>query len=249
MINSLLFALQFLTIIPVRIRQVDEKKIAQATVFFPLVGLSLGLILAGINNLLLVFKFESFLMNTILVVSLVILTGGLHLDGLADTFDALLSRKNKEQMLEIMRDSHIGAMGVLSLISVILLKIGLLSSMTAPSKAISLLIMCMLSRWSLVVSMFLFPYARKEGKAKVFTYGMNLKLFILSSIVTLCCVYAFLQLKGLLIILVAAICTYSMGKYIKNKIGGITGDTLGATNELIEIVILFTIVILRRMGL
>src|SRR3989338_5804758 len=137
--SSFLFALQFLTIIPVNIRHIDEKRSAKAVIFFPLVGLFLGLILAAVNNLLLFFKFEGLLINTILVISLAILTGGLHLDGLADTFDALLSRKNKEQMLEIMRDSHIGAMGVLSLISVILLKISLLSTIPLPFKTLSLL--------------------------------------------------------------------------------------------------------------
>lgn len=104
--RSLLNALQFLTIIPVRLKSINQKSYAQAAIYFPLIGLLLGIILVAINHLLGFLILGGITSSIILVVLLIILTGGLHLDGLADTFDALLSRKQRPEMLEIMRDSR-----------------------------------------------------------------------------------------------------------------------------------------------
>lgn len=244
--SNLLFALQFLTIIPVKIGHIDEKKIAGALIYFPVVGLLLGLILSGTDRLLSILRFEQFIINIILVVLLIILTGGLHLDGLADTFDAFLSRKDKDEKLKIMRDSHIGVMGVLSLFCIILLKIAFLSSISISLKTITLLLMCTLSRWALILPMFLFPYSRNEGKAKVFMQGINFKILTLATIITLGIVVLVWQWKGLFIFGLTAMSTYIIGRFINNKIGGITGDTLGAINELIEVIVLFSICVLKE---
>jgi len=235
---GLLFALQFLTIIPIRIRNVNEKTISQSLFYFPLVGLLLGLILAGINNLFVFLHFERLSIDIILVVSLIALTGGLHLDGLADIFDAFLSRKSKDEMLKIMRDSHIGVMGVLGLVSVILLKISFLYSITPAGKTTALLLMCLLSRWSLVLAMFLFPYARGEGKAKIFMQQINFKILIFSTFIALALSLVIWQFKGFMIMLMAGLAAYFMSRLINSRIKGITGDALGAINELVEIFIL-----------
>lgn len=247
--RNFLLALQFLTIMPVKVKNIKESNLPNSLIYFPLVGLVLGLILTGINKVFLILDFDQFIINIILIVSLIIFTGGLHLDGLADTADALLSRKNKEEMLEIMHDSRIGVMGLLTVISIILLKIAFLSSISIPLKTISLLLMCTLSRWSLVLTMFLFSYAREEGKAKVFTQGINLKIFILATIIALACAITIWKIKGLLIFIIIAMSSYITGKFINNKIGGITGDALGAINELTEVVTLFSICILERINL
>ncbi|MDD4893747.1 MAG: adenosylcobinamide-GDP ribazoletransferase [Candidatus Omnitrophica bacterium] len=242
--KEFLSAVQFLTIVPVKIKDMDERKLSGSMSYFPVVGLLLGLALFGINILFSNLGFRGFPVNIILVISLAILTGGIHLDGLADTADAFLSRKNKEDMLVIMRDSHIGVMGVLALISVILLKISFFSSIGAPSKITALFLMCVLSRWSMVFTIFLFPYARKEGKAKVFIQGINSKIFILATIIALICVFLLWSIDGVIVFIITAIASYLAGKFISNKIGGITGDTLGALCEINETVVLLSIVIL-----
>lgn len=246
---SFLLALQFLTIIPVKIKHINEKQMSESMVYFPFVGVLLGLILAVSDKLLYFLNLGTFATNTILVILLVVLTAGIHLDGLADTADAFLSRKSKDDMLKIMRDSHIGVMGVLSLISIILLKISFLSSISISLKTVSLVLMCILSRWVLVFAMFLFPYARQEGKAKIFIQGMNFKIFILATIIALICVVTIWKIKGLIILGIIAISAYIIGRFINNKIGGITGDTLGAINELTEVIVLFSICILERINL
>ncbi|MDD5156260.1 MAG: adenosylcobinamide-GDP ribazoletransferase [Candidatus Omnitrophica bacterium] len=238
---SFLLALQFLTIIPVKIKKAGEQEIAASMAYFPLIGLLIGVFLAGVNALLYNLNFSSLASNVILVVALVVITAGLHLDGLADAADAFLSRKNQEEMLRIMHDSHIGVMGVLSLISIILLKISLLSSLNIASKIPALLLACMLSRWSAVWAMFLFPYARREGKAGVFMRGMNLKILIICTIVAIVCAALIWGTRGLVALLIISACTYAIGKFSVSKIGGITGDTLGATIELTEIVTLLVI--------
>jgi len=238
-----LLALQFLTIVPLKIKEASEKSVAGAMIYFPLVGLLLGLVLSGINTLLLFLNLSPLSVNIILVVALTVVTGGIHLDGLSDTSDAFLSGKSRDEMLAIMRDPHIGVMGAISIISIILLKVGLLGAVAAPLKTTALLLICVLSRWSSVLAMFLFPYARKDGKAKVFIQGMNLKIFVFSLIMVLVFAFAIWRLKGLLTLLIVAGCAYLGGKFAVRKIGGITGDTLGAAIELTEIVTLFTVCI------
>lgn len=246
---SFLLALQFLTIIPVKIKQISGKKIAESMIYFPLVGLLLGLALVGINNLLYALNFPQLSINTILVILLIALTGAIHLDGLSDTFDAFFSGKNKEEMLEIMRDHHAGVMGVLSIVSIILLKISFLYAINRSLKGIALCLACIFSRWSLVFLMFLFPYARKEGKAKIFIQGINLKILLLSTAVALISAIVIWKIKGLLLLLIIAACAYLIGKFISKKIGGITGDALGAVNEITETLTLFFICIIEKSNL
>jgi len=247
--KNFLLAVQFLTIIPVRIRHVNEKALAGSVVYFPLVGLLLGLVLTGANSFLSFLAFEEIFINIILVVLLIAFTGGIHLDGLADTADAFLSRRNKEEKLRIMRDSRTGAMGVLSLISITLLKIAFLSSVDLSLKPIALLLMCILARWAMVMSLFLFPYARQEGKAGTYIKGTDLKVFIFSTLIALGCAVVFWRMHGLLLLLAIATLTYVIGRFVTGKISGITGDTLGATNEIMEAAVLFSICVLERAGL
>jgi adenosylcobinamide-GDP ribazoletransferase len=246
MINGFLLALQFLTVIPLRIKNVDDKSVACSLIYFPLAGLIMGFLLVGMYELLLILNFPSLAISIILVVFLVILTGGLHLDGLSDTSDAFLSRKGREQMLEIMRDSHSGVMGVLAIISVLLLKIAFLYSIAIEFKPVALVLACVLSRWAMVLPIYLFPYARAEGKAKFFIQGVNLKILLLSTGLALACVLIFWQLKGLYIFVMVAAFTYLAGKFINKKLSGVTGDTLGALCELNELVVLLTVFILTR---
>jgi len=242
--NSFLLAVQFLTVIPLKIKGVSEKSLANSAAYFPLVGLLIGLVLLAINYFTSILNLPLLTSNIILVVSLVAITGGMHLDGLSDTADAFLSGKSRDEMLLIMRDPHIGVMGVLSIISALLLKIGLLVSLSASNKLSALILICVLSRWAVVLVMFLFPYARKDGKAGVFIRGMNKEIMALA--LGLTCLFAFIagSFIGLALLLAASGFAYLFGKFANRKIGGITGDTLGATIELTEVVVLLAVSII-----
>ncbi|MFC1596239.1 adenosylcobinamide-GDP ribazoletransferase [Candidatus Margulisiibacteriota bacterium] len=243
--RKLLIAIQFLTILPIGPKApVTEKDLAQAPFYFPVVGLLIGLILTGINQLLSLFINEPLLINTLLISALVILTGGLHLDGLADTFDALLSRKSKTEMLAIMRDSQIGTMGALSLIIIILLKITMLSALPLELKNTALVLMGIISRYVIVLPMLRLPYARTEGKAKAFIDGMNPRFLATSSIITLLLVFIAGQLCGIITLSLVSILVIITSTFFARRFEGITGDVLGALAEMSEVYILFIILLL-----
>ena len=244
--TSILLAFQFLTILPFKVKRFNADALAWAAVFFPIVGLALGLILAGVNYLLVSYGFNDIASNIVLVILLVILTGGLHLDGLSDTSDALFSGKPKDEMLAIMRDSHVGVMGVLAIISVLLLKVAFLSAIAPELKSKALILMCVLSRWSMPLSIYSLPYARQNGKAKSFMDGMNIWIFLTASLIALVITYFLLGVLGISILGATAAAAYFTGLYIKGKVGGITGDTIGAVSELSEVVILIGFIIVER---
>ena len=145
-----------------------------------------------------------------------------------------------------MRDPHIGTMGTLSIVFAVVLEIALLSGIDINLKARSLLLMCLLSRWSMVLAMFLFPYARADGKALAFFKNTDLKNFTFASTITLFFVMAIWRLKGLSIFVIVASCAYGAGKFISAKVGGLTGDTLGAVNEITQIIALAAVYIIER---
>lgn len=249
MMRTFLSAVQFLTIIPIGIYSKEQKKhLSASTVYFPLVGLGLGVILVGLNALMLPLGLPSLVRAVFLVVSLTVLTGGLHLDGLADTFDGFLSRKSAAEMLKIMRDPHVGVMGVLSVISIILVKISILASLQANGLNRALILMCVLSRFSLTELIFLFPYVRTAGKGRVFFSDKNRTLFAVSAGVSLLCALVFWQLKGVLLFFLAAVFVYCAGKYCVSRLGGMTGDTLGAVSEVVEGLVLLVILIFREVA-
>ncbi len=243
--TSLLLAIQFLTVIPLKIRDVNERKLADALIYFPLAGLLIGLILAGLSTALFSLHFYEFTVAVVLVVALAAITGGMHLDGLSDTFDALAGGKDKEKRLEIMRDSHAGAMGVISIVCVLLLKAALIFSLRPQDYLPALILMCILSRWSMVEAMFFFPYARSEGKAKAFINNMTFRIFFITTAITLILSVFIWQLKGLLLFVIAGFAAWLFSKLVSRKLGGVTGDTLGAACELNELAILLSILILN----
>ncbi len=242
--TSLLLAFQFLTIFPIKLKHVKQKEIASSLMFFPFVGLVIGLLLCGLNVLLEYLHFSQLALNVILVVALVVITGGMHLDGLSDTLDGFWSARSKEDILRIMRDPHIGVMGVLSLICIILLKVVLLNSLGSVYKIIGLLLLCIISRWTAVLAMYLFNYARSDGKAKIFIDGINSKIFFSSTLSAIAFAFVIWGWNGISILFVVAGLSYLICNNAKRKIGGITGDILGALIEISEVIILFVMGVL-----
>ncbi len=247
--KNFLLALQFLTIIPLRVKNCDEKDFGGSLIYFPVIGLLIAFILTlGLVSFQ-TLGFRGIALSVFLIVLLAIITGGLHLDGLADTSDSLYAGKEKDDTLAIMRDPHIGTMGVLAIFCVLLLKISLFYSQIEPLKIKGLFLMCLLSRWSMVMLIFSFPYARKEGKAKVFIESINPKIFLMASGITGISAFLIWQIKGLILWVLIAGCALIIGKLTARKIGGITGDILGAANEIIEVFCLFFIYTLGGMKL
>jgi len=239
----LLLALQFLTILPIRIKNVTPDEIGRSMIFFPVAGYLIGLLASGIFIFLGSLEIPDLAASVIIIVSMTLITGGIHLDGLSDTADAFLSRKPKDSMLAIMRDSHAGVMGNLTVICVLLLKIAFLFSVQGYFKISALLLACTISRWGQVFQISLFPYARTEGKGKVYSDQKNRGIFIVASAITFFVSWAIFHSNGILLMGGAGLTAYLTGTVCARKIGGVTGDTLGASSEILEVMVLFFMVL------
>jgi adenosylcobinamide-GDP ribazoletransferase len=248
--KSFLRALSFLTVLPLGQNQLSEdKELAPAMAFFPLVGLVIGLMLVA-GYLLLSFLLPKALVLWLTIGLLALLTRGLHLDGFADTLDGLGSGGTKEGMLEVMKDSRIGAFGVISLILLIGGKYLALDQISNSSIPYSLILMAVMGRNSMVLVCFRSPYARPgEGLAKPFTENLGYREAALSLATALGIALLAMGVKGILVFL--GIGLFSLGYrylFIK-KLGGVTGDVLGGANELSELLCLILLVIFEPIQL
>jgi len=233
--KSMVAAIQFLTIFRPRKKiRLNENSLSGSLLYFPFVGLLIGGFLVG-ANFLLSKQFSHSLVNLFIILLLVILTGALHLDGLADTLDAFYAGKNREDILRIMEDSRIGTMGAIGLIIVILLKFVLLEGIPEAIKYKVLLLMPLSSRWGVVVSSSLSQAAKTEGLGKVFCKSASLKEWLGATLFTLIVAFLILKVQSFIFISAIFLITLILTRYINRKIGGMTGDTLGAIIELTEV--------------
>ena len=232
-----LVALQFLTILPVKVSSVRSKDFGRSLRYFPLVGLLIGLTLCLIANLT---SFLPDIVSAAFIVALsIVLTGGIHLDGLADTCDGFYGSRSKERTLEIMRDSRIGVMGVTGVVIILLFKFTFIASMPSVILTRSLILMAVFGRWSQVFGCYISSYARKEGKAKDFIKYATVRDFLYASIFTVAVFLFVAGLKGIVLLVIPTLITLLFIYYAKKKIGGMTGDTIGALNEIAETAMLF----------
>ncbi len=238
MIKTFFSALTFLT--PARVPvgwSGGEKELRAAPVFFPIVGIVIGGIAAaalyGLDQILPLFP-----ASVIAVLVMVAGSAGLHADGLADSADGLLSSRPRERVLEIMRDSHIGTMGVLAVVAVLLLKVSLLTSIAGPDRWRLVLLAPIAGRCGLLLVMSLFPYARPEGGlATVFRSGGTRAVLLAAWAVAVVFVAGWLcaSFRGLAIAGASVALALLFGWYARRRIGGYTGDILGATSEIVEV--------------
>ncbi len=236
MLKTLAMALQFLTRFYVYHGEFDEQAYGRAPVFFPLVGFFLGAAWMALYFGLSPF-FPPAVTAALLVLGMVVFSGGLHLDGFMDTMDGILSGRSREKMLEIMRDSRVGAFGVLSLVCLLLLKFALLFSLPREVLPRLLLIVPAISRWGMVYAIARFPYARPQGLGLLqvrYTRGRELGL---ASLFTLG-VSGLGGPAGLVLLFLSLVLVHRLGQYLTGRLGGLTGDTYGAINEILEVFLL-----------
>lgn len=179
--------------------------------------------------------------DAVVIVSWIVISGGLHLDGLMDSADGLFSGRERDKKLEIMKDSRVGAMGGIALVSVVLLKFALLTSIPYPAKLGALLIAPAMGRCMMVAAILLFPYARTgPGLGKCFgPEAGKEKLWGAIAFLLLGTILA-AQLLGLVFIAITALLVSQAALWINNVLGGQTGDTYGALCEITETVFLLT---------
>ena len=235
-LKSLITALQFLTIIPLRPSTRPEgRDIAGSMSFFPLVGMMIGGFLILIN-LITSRYLPPPIPSALILIGWVGITGAFHLDGFADTVDGLCGGKNKKKILRIMKGSSIGAKGVTALILLLLLKFTLLLGLANDYKNYALFFAPVIGRWSMVVGIYLSSYVREEGLAKAFFDYKTGKEIFWASLITFCLGLVLFKISFFYILGIALITSLLLTAYLKKRIGGLTGDNLGALNEIIEFV-------------
>ncbi|MFH1848293.1 MAG: adenosylcobinamide-GDP ribazoletransferase [Candidatus Omnitrophota bacterium] len=244
--GKFLTAAAFLTKIPIpKKAQINNAPLSDSTAFFPVVGLLLGIILV-LAACLLEGLLPVRITNLILVLLLTLLTGALHIDGLADAADGFYAGgSDKNRILEIMKDPKIGTMGVLAIAALLLLKFELLNSVSASLRNAALILMCVSSRWSQVMVSYFSKYARAEGgTGKPFVGMVRKKQFIAATIFFALVSLAVWNVKGFLILIATPAASYCMIRYSHRRIGGVTGDVIGAISEINEVILLLIMVIL-----
>jgi adenosylcobinamide-GDP ribazoletransferase len=229
-------ALQFLTVIPVP-RVFDDEDLARSPVWFPVIGLLIGGVVAAVDVAMARLAVPVVVSCVLDLAVLAGLHGGLHLDGLADTGDGFLSARPRERVLEIMRDSRIGTMGVLALVFVLALKGAGLVELTSAGRWRALLLAPLAGRAALLVVMNLLPYARENGGlAAVFIRHRHRGLAIWAVLWLIGGTVILLGWEGLWLAAAVVIVTALLCAWSWRRIGGFTGDTLGATSEVVEAV-------------
>lgn len=242
-----LAALRFLTIIPLPGGKLSPREVGRSIAYFPAVGAIIGLILVGLNQLLGLFL-PSAVVNILLVVSLAIISGGLHLDGFVDTCDGMGGHKTAAQRRRVMKDSRAGAFGIIGVCCLLLVKYVSLNSVPTCWLVPTLVLMPVLSRWAMVYTVFAFPYAKPSGLGKAFKQEANRLGFLVATIIALAIAVIPAQLAGLVIMFGVWIIVTVTASYLKSRFGGLTGDTYGAINEMTEVLVLILVCLLAHIG-
>ena len=243
--RDFLQALSFLTILPFgKSLLPEDRTLGRSMAFFPLVGLVIGLLSAS-GYYLFSFLFPKPFALWLTIGLLALLTGGLHLDGLADTVDGLGSGGAREKILEVMRDSRIGAFGVIGLILLMGAKYLALDQMSTRSIPYSLILMAVMGRNSMVLVCYRSRYARSQGGlAKPFTENLGLREMAISLISSLGIGLLLMGVKGIVVFFGLGLFSLGYRFFFNWKLGGVTGDILGAANEMSELLCLIILIVL-----
>ncbi|MYD36124.1 MAG: adenosylcobinamide-GDP ribazoletransferase [Dehalococcoidia bacterium] len=236
--SSLFAAIGFLTIIPMP--RVSEGALARARMWFPVVGLGIGGLLAGFDYALREgfwaltdVGFPSLLLAALILAFLVIITRALHLDGFMDTCDALFGGDSAERRLDIMRDSRVGSFAVAGALCLFLISFAAIVSLWPPGRFWALLLIPCLSRWAMVVTMAAFPYARGEdGLGSAFLTGGTGVQTVVATVLVVAAAVVLAGATGIVLLVVAVVVALGVGQFATSRLGGLTGDIYGAVNEL-----------------
>ena len=239
MIDRFLTALAFLTRIPVRCAASTPKAIGQSASMFPLVGALVGA--AEVLVLLMCRRaLPPTLTATVIVLTGIVLTGALHLDGLADTMDGFGGGRTRDDVLRIMRDHSIGTYGAVALIVTLLLQISAIASLVEREAAAGFLVVApAASRWAMVLLGRRLPYARPDaGLGRALTDHVRDREVLISTGLVLAIAVLLQRGSGIISLALTLAVTVGAGFACWRRIGGITGDTLGATAVLCETIVL-----------
>ena len=238
--TSFLLAWQFLTLFPggKKDAETTPEVLGRSMAYYPLVGLLIGSILWAAYWVI-SHAFPRTLCDGLAILLLVIITGALHLDGLADTLDGMAAGKSAEERLRIMRDHRVGTFGAVGLVLVLGIKFLALNSLPEEIIGKTLMAALALSRWSMVQLTYRAPYARPEGGlGRIFKENVKRREMALATSFSLIIAVFLLRFWGAVLWLAVGVSALGIQLLFQKRIGGITGDILGAANETHEVLVL-----------
>lgn len=236
-------AVQFLTIMPPLIRRpFTPAELGRSVAFFPLVGFLIGGILAGLDRAGEWTRLPITVTSALLLMAWMIATGALHLDGLLDTCDGLFGGRTPEDRLRIMRDERVGAFAVIGGILLLLLKFVTVAELPILQRGTALIMSATVSRFGMTLLIVLFPYGRAEGLGRdMKDHARGMQVIIAAAIAAL--VGLLLDhWHGLLIMVVAGLIAWVLGRFALTRLPGLTGDIYGALCEVLEVLVLLAFV-------
>ncbi len=234
-IGSPVPAFRLLTRVPIHAFPPDQTvDVERSVAYFPIVGLCIGAALMG-ADLVLHLVWPTPVVSALVLVTLALLTGGFHLDGLMDSADGLLGQAEPRRRLEIMRDSHVGAFAVIAVVLILLVQYSALTALGSPTLWVAdaprwqaLLLMGLLSRWAIVLLAARFPYARPSGTGKAIHDGASPTRAIVATLIAMVIAVALAGIGGLAMLALVGLVAISLGRYATSRLGGLTGDVYGA---------------------
>jgi adenosylcobinamide-GDP ribazoletransferase len=238
-LKDLVVAFQFLSRLPLPHLDIDPDSLARSVMFFPVVGLAVGLGGAGLQHLLAPHLSRP-VAALLVLLFFILVTGALHEDGLADAADGLSSGRSREQMLAIMRDSRTGAFGAIAVTLSLLARFSLLASLPLSRFAPYVISAHVLCRWTaLPLSHFLEPARREDGQGARIAQKTSRSSLIIGTSISVVIVALLTCRTSWMPMLAASAVAILSALYYRKRLGGITGDCFGATNQLTEIAVYF----------
>ena len=241
-LTELRLAASFLTILPlIDKRPASEEAVGASFAWFPLIGFAIGVALAA-EDWILAHVFAQVIRSVLIVASLVIVTGAVHLDGLADTADALGAGRDRNRALDILRDSRVGTFGASAIFFDLTLKILALSMLDGHRRYAALIIAPTLARFAMLMVGLGIPYLRESGAGSTILSGQDLRwrrrVAVLFLIIACAIPFTPVPAAAMLALSVALVIAFAMHLFYRRWLGGVTGDLIGACGELVEIAVL-----------
>lgn len=227
-------AVAFLTILPIGSKK--SAHLEHSLIYFPFVGLLIGILLAAVNAMF-SLMLPSIAVAAIIMVVLIVITGGLHWDGFIDSCDALFVPRDREERLRILKDPHVGAFGLLGGLCAFISYFAFIAALPAELRTPVLILLPVVGRWIMLLAMAFFPYAREAGMGTLFGKRTPGTMIAASSF-ALAVAYVVMGTNFLVLTLAAVTVTMAVAYLIKRQLGGLTGDIYGALGVFVEILLL-----------
>jgi adenosylcobinamide-GDP ribazoletransferase len=238
-VSGLLTAARYLTTLPLPGNRRDSGPLGAAAGWFPLVGLLLGAVVVGVERVVGAL-FPGLLAALLIVTAWKLLTGGIHLDGLADCLDGLTGAGPAER-LRIMRDSRIGSFGAIGLVLFLGLEVAAVADLDPARRWRALLVAPAIGRAMPLLLGRLYGPARTEGHGAAFIASLGRTPTLIALAFATLVALAALGPPGLVATAVAVLTALAVGYLLSRRLGGVTGDVFGAAVEMSELAVLLTV--------